>query len=480
VFNNLAEVERYIHEIGIATVDLKYCDLFGGWHHLSLPAVHATERLLAEGVGFDSSSIPGFKAIEAGDMCLRPDPTAAFIDPFWDEPTLTLICNIVEADSGEPFHRDPRLIAKKAEDYLAASGFADQSKWGPEFEFYLFDRHTRMFEIQDRNNQSAFRLDAEDTQWSGEDSAGLGVMLPPGGGYHAIPPLDRHHDVRAEMAALLQEAGVAVHYHHHEVGTPSQQEIEVVLGSLLRMGDVSLMVKYFVKMTAQSKGLAATFMPKPMHREAGSGMHFHQHLFKNGEPLFHDKQGYGGLSDLALAYIAGVLFHSPALLALTNPTSNSYKRLIPGYEAPVNAFFSLANRSAAVRVPKYANAPMEKRIEFRPPDAACNPYIAMSAMLLAGVDGIKKQMKPGELGFGPFDQNLFAPEQEALRRKIRKLPASMDEAFKALSADHDFLVESGVFTEDTIETWIQYKMDQEYMEVYKRPHPYEHTLYFNC
>jgi glutamine synthetase len=286
--------------------------------------------------------------------------------------------------------------------------------------------------------------------------------------------------LREKTARLLEEAGIEVHYHHHEVGSPSQQEIEVVLGPLTRMGDVTLMVKYFVKMIAQRHDMTATFMPKPLFREAGSGMHFHQHLFKASKPLFFDEKGYAGLSELALSYIAGILSHAPALLALTNPSTNSYKRLVPGYEAPVNMFFSLANRSAAIRVPKYTQEPMEKRIEFRPPDATCNPYLAMSAMLLAGIEGIQKKLDPKELGFGPFDENLFAPENGTLRKSIRALPASLEEALDSLEQDHEFLLAGGVFQQDTIETWIEYKRTREFMEVRNRPHPFELILYYNC
>ncbi len=484
MFNNLIDIERYIVENDVRMLDLKFSNLFGGWHHISLPASRATAEILGDGIGFDSSSTPGYKELEAGDMCLIPDPSTAFMDPFWEVPTLSLICNIVEADSKVPFYRDPRVIARKAEQFLISSGAGDRSLWGPEFEFYVFDSVSQ----QDQSHWSAYRIEASEARWNaykreeptGSGQAPLGHIIQSHGGYHAIPPLDQTYNLRSEITQLLQNAGVEVHYHHHEAGGPSQSEIEVVLGPLTRMGDVAMMIKYFVKMTAKQHNLTATFMPKPLFGEAGSGMHFHQHLFKGDEPVFYDKNGYAGLSKTALSYVAGILTHGPALLALTSPSTNSYKRLVPGFEAPVNLFFSLANRSAAIRVPKYTQAPMAKRIEFRPPDATCNPYIAMAAMLMAGLDGLKKNMDPSELGFGPYDQNLFAPKNEKLRSGIKQLPTSLEEAMKALDEDHEFLTRGGVFTEDIIQTWINYKMQKEFMEIRNRPHPYEIALYYNC
>ncbi len=478
MFQSLADVERFLRDKDVRMVDLKFCNLFGGWHHITLPAQHTTQQVLEEGIGFDSSSTPGFKELQAGDMCLLPDPATAFMDPFWDVPTLSLICNIAEADTKTLFYRDPRVIARKAEEFLVSTGLADQSLWGPEFEFYVFDAVYH----QDSSHWSAYRIDAKEAIWNTyqEERPGLGHTLRHQGGYHAIPPLDKYYNLRSEIVQLLQDAGVQVHYHHHEVGGPSQSEIEVVLGPLTRMGDAALLIKYFVKMTAKRHALSATFMPKPLYQEAGSGMHFHQHLFKGEKPIFYEEKGYAGLSSTALSYIAGILFHSRSLLALTNPSTNSYKRLVPGYEAPVNLFFSLANRSAAIRVPKYTRDPHSKRIEFRPPDATCNPYLAMAAMLLAGIDGIKKNLDPQALGFGPYDQNLFAPENEALRRKIKRVPVSIEEALQALDDDHDYLLQGDVFREDTLRTWIDYKLAKEYMEVRNRPHPFEIALYYNC
>jgi glutamine synthetase len=486
MFTDLQQVERFIRERDIKMVDLKFCNLFGGWHHISLPAGHATVQVLEEGIGFDSSSTPGFKELQAGDMCLWPDLATAFLDPFWEVPTLSFICNIAEADTRQLFYRDPRVIARKAEAYLISTGIADRSLWGPEFEFYVFDAVLH----QDASNESSYRLEAPEATWNTNQAStqarsylpanSLGHTIRHQAGYHAIPPLDKYYNLRAEITQHLLDTGVEVHYHHHEVGGPSQSEIEVVLGPLTRMGDVAMIIKYYVKMVAQKHSLSATFMPKPLFQEAGSGMHFHQHLFQGDKPVFYEAGGYADLSKTALSYIAGILHHGRALLALTNPSTNSYKRLVPGFEAPVNLFFSAGNRSAAIRVPKYARDPHSKRIEFRPPDATCNPYLAMSAMLLAGIDGIKKNLDPRDLGYGPYDQNLFAPEHEELRRTIKRCPASLEEALQALEDDHEFLLQGDVFREDILRTWVDYKCAKEHMEVRNRPHPFEISLYYNC
>ena len=457
-------------------IDLKFCNLIGGWHHLSLPASQLNEDLFARGEGFDGSSIPGFKQLEAGDMVLIPDPDTALIDPFWEQKTLGFICDIADPVTLARYERDPRHIAEKAENFLIKSGIADESLWGPEFEFYIFDHINYKNDI----NLAYYRIDSEEADWNtGSDGeANLGYKIPRKGGYHAIPPLDVLYNVRAEMVREIEHSGVPVRYHHHEVGGPGQSEIEIRLNPLRHAGDITLLVKYIVKMTAKKHNKTVTFMPKPLYNEAGSGMHFHQLLLKNGKPVFYDKNGYAGLSDTARWYIGGILSHGPALLGLTNPSTNSYKRLVPGFEAPVKLFYGIANRSAAVRIPKYATKPFEKRFEFRPPDATCNIYLALAAQLMAGIDGIRRKIDPTEAGFGPYDVNVFNLPQSK-RSAIKSLPTSLKDALEALKNDHAFLLEGGVFSEDLIDAWIDYKMSKEHNEVRNRPHPYEMSLYFD-
>jgi len=475
MFNTFKELADFIQREKVAFIDLKFCDLFGQWHHITLPVSNCDERLLNEGVGFDASSTPGFKSLEAGDMVLIPDLATAFIDPFWDDRTLSLICNIHEADTRQRFHRDPRYIAARAEEFLRQTGIADVSYWGPEFEYYIFDR----VEFHNQAHHSHYHIDSIEAPWSDQTKSGPnGYHMAPHTGYHAIPPFDTLYNIRSETTKILEQCGIPVNYHHHEVGPSGQVEIEVILGPLTRMGDVVMITKYVAKMVARKYGKTATFMPKPLYQEAGNGMHFHQHLFKNGQPLFYDKNGYGSLSPLALSYIAGILQHAPALTGLTNPSTNSYKRLIPGFEAPVSLFFSLANRSSSVRIPKYATTPDKKRIEFRTPDATCNPYLAMAAMLLAGIDGIRENLDITAAGFGPYDANLFAKENESIRRRIRAVPESLADALRELAQDHSFLTRDGIFRPDLIETWIDIKRQKEIIEVRNRPTPYEYQLYF--
>jgi glutamine synthetase len=376
----------------------------------------------------------------------------------------------------EPFRGDPRRIAWKAERYLKEAGIADISYWGPEFEFYLFDSVKYGMDV----NYSFYQIESEEGDWNaaGADLGVPGSKIPRKGGYHAIPPLDRMYNLRAEMVKVIEDYGIKVRYHHHEVGGPGQEEIEIPLGPLLKMADATQRIKYIVKMVARKHDKTATFMPKPLYGEAGSGMHFHQRLEKGEKPIFYDEKGYAGLSETALHYIGGLLKHGPALLAITNPSTNSYKRLTPGYEAPVNLFFGLANRSAAVRIPRYAVEPHEKRFEFRPPDATCNVYLAMAAQLLAGIDGIKKKVDPSDEGFGPIDANVFAlPLKE--REAIRKLPVSLREALEALEQDNEFLTQGKVFPDNFVSSWITYKMENEYYAVRNRPHPYEMRLYYD-
>jgi glutamine synthetase len=399
------------------------------------------------------------------------------LDPFWDRPTLSFICDLAEADTREPYARDPRRILKKAIEYMKKTKIADRSLWGPEFEFYIFSDIRYGSSV----NQSFYEIDAEEAFWNtGEPSEqNLGYWIPQKGGYHEIPPHDKLYNLRALMVQHMEEAGIPVYYHHHEVGGPGQMEIEIEMGEPLAVADSTMWGKYIVKMVASRNGQVATFMPKPLFEEAGSGMHFHQHLFKGKKPLFYDKNGYAGFSKLGLSYIAGILHHADGLLAWTNPSTNSYKRLVPGYEAPVNCFFSLANRSAAIRIPKYATAPADKRMEFRPPDATCNIYLAIAAQLLAGLDGIQKELDPTELGYGPIDEDVFLWDQQQ-RDRIRRLPGSLGEALHAVEKDHHFLTETGVFPTEMVLAYAKYKYEHEHMAVRNRPHPYEMKLYFEA
>lgn len=471
MFSTFDEARAYIQQQQFKMIDLKFSDLHGRWHHVTVPASQFNEQLMRDGVGFDGSAV-GLKSVKAGDMVLLPDLSTAFTDPFWEAPTLSLICSAYEADTKQAFSRDPRNIARHAEAYMKSIGVADESRWGPEYEFYIFDNVA----FENGVNTSSYRVDSREADWQSAQG-GHGHLIPIHGGYHVIPPKDQLYNLRSEMSITLEAMGIEVKYHHHEVGGPGQSEIETPMMGLVRSGDATQMVKYVTKMVAHRHGQTTTFMPKPLYGEAGNGMHFHQHLFKNGQNVFYDAAGYGHLSQTALWYIGGLLSHGAAVLAFTNPSTNSYRRLVPGFEAPVNAFFSLGNRSAAIRVPKYADQPDTARFEFRPPDATCNIYLALAVQLMAGLDGIQRQLDPSALGFGPIDQNIFAWNEEQ-RTSIRPLPASLREALDALTKDHAFLLAGNVFDEGQIGEWIKVKSD-EYYGVRNRPHPYEIALYFD-
>jgi glutamine synthetase len=472
MFHTYEQARRYMDEHNIQIVDMKFCDLYGRWHHLSVPISQFSPELLENGIGFDGSAV-GLKSVKAGDMVLVPDLSTAIRDPFWEAPTISFICTTLEADTHDVFTNDPRNIAIRAEAYLRETGIADESRWGPEYEFYIFDSVSYEYGV----NRASYRVDCSEADWNSAEG-GHGHYIPLHGGYHAIPPKDRFFNLRTEMTLHLEAMGIPIKYHHHEVGGPGQSEIETPMMGLVRAGDATMIIKYVTKMTALAHDQTVTFMPKPLYGEAGSGMHFHQHLFKEGRNVFYDSKGYGCLSQTALYYIGGLLTHGPALLALTNPSTNSYSRLVPGYEAPVNAFFSLGNRSAAVRIPKYATQPETARMEFRPPDATCNVYLALAAQLLAGLDGIHKQIDPTAAGFGPIDANIFDWSDEQ-RARIKSLPASLNEALIALENDHDFLLAGDIFSEMLIHQWVDYKRNQEYYPVRNRPHPYEMSLYFD-
>ncbi|NQT34742.1 type I glutamate--ammonia ligase [bacterium] len=459
----------------IESISLKYSNLFGGIHHISLPVEMLTPELFESGVGIDGSSIPGLRIEGASDMSLIPDSSTAVIDPFPERRTLSLIGSVFNTETGKPYPLDPRQIVQNAEKYLAETGIADRSIWGPEFEFHIFDA----VYIKNAINQASYRLESSesglrDTEFNDNDDS---YLIPRQAGYHASPPQDRYYDLRDRMVEITQQFGFPVKYHHHEVGASGQSEIEIIMQPAIRAGDAAMAIKYICRNVARQAGCCVTFMPKPLFNEAGNGMHFHQHLFKGDEPLFYNENGYAGLSETALFYIGGLLKHAPALLALTNPSTNSYKRLLPGFEAPVKAIYGIGNRSCAIRIPKYANLPEKKRIEFRPPDGTCNVYLAIAAQLMAGIDGIKKKIDPSKSGFGPYDNDiteLSVEEQNA----IPSLPGSLREAIDALGADHDFLLAGDVFPAQFLNNWTS-KLESDIREVNNRPHPYEMQLYFD-
>ncbi|MFA6957904.1 MAG: type I glutamate--ammonia ligase [Thermoanaerobaculia bacterium] len=472
MLNSIEEANALIHREGLRMIDLKFSDLWGRWHHVTIPASQLDDHLMRDGVGFDGSSV-GLKSVKSGDMVLLPDLSTAFRDPFCSVPTLSFICSAYEADTKEPFAFDPRNIVRRAEEYLRSTGVGDESVWGPEYEFYVF----RNVSIENGVNVASYRVDSGEADWNSA-TAGHGHLIPLHGGYHAIPPNDSLHNLRSEMCIELENIGVEVKYHHHEVGGPGQCEIETPLGGILQAGDATQIIKYVIKNVAVRHGQTATFMPKPLYGEAGSGMHFHQMLRKNGRNVFYDAGGYGCLSQTALHYIGGILRHGPALLAITNPSTNSYRRLVPGFEAPVSMFFSLGNRSAAIRVPKYADQEDTARFEFRPPDATCNIYLALAAQLMAGLDGIAKKIDPTAEGFGPIDKNIFTWNEEQ-RKSIRSLPTSLAEACDALENDHEFLLAGDVFDHAQILDFIAHLRADD-AAVRNRPHPFEVGRYFDA
>jgi glutamine synthetase len=472
MFQSFADVERHIAEGGVRMVDLKFVDLWGRWHHVTVPADQFTEDVLGAGIGFDGSSV-GFRGVASGDMTLIPDLATGTMDPFWEVPTLSFIGFAAEADTRAPFPHDPRNIAARAEAYLRESGIADASRWGPEFEFYVFDD----VRVDNAANRASYVVSSSEAEWSASNG-GHGPVIPLHGGYHAIGPTDRLFNLRAEISLHLAAMQVPVKYHHHEVGGPGQVELEIPLAGMVAASDMGMLVKYVAKMSAFRHRQTATFMPKPLFGEAGSGMHFHQQLVQDGKNLFYDPTGYGLLSDAARWYIGGLLRHAPALLGLTNPSTNSYRRLVPGFEAPVRTFFSLANRSAAVRVPKYATSPDDVRFEFRPPDATGNLYLSMAAQLMAGIDGIRHRIDPTDAGYGPIDEDVFTLPAERLRM-IGQLPTTLEDALAALEDDHAFLLEGEVFSPELIERWIHTKREKESRAVRARPHPYEVMLYLD-
>jgi glutamine synthetase len=456
-------------EHGAKIVDLRFIDLPGLWQHFSIPAHDLDDELFAEGIGFDGSSIRGFQTIDESDMLLMPDPSSAQMDPFAAVPTIVLSCNVKDPVTMEAYTRDPRYVAQKAELFLKQTGIADTVYIGPELEFFILDS----VKFDQGYNFGFYQLDSEAGAWN-TGKEGLGYRPRYKQGYFPVPPMDHFQDIRSEMVLNLEKVGVRVEVHHHEVATAGQSEIDMRFDTLTKMADKVMWYKYVTKNTARRFGKTVTFMPKPIFQDNGSGMHCHQSIWKDGKPLFAGN-GYAGLSDLALYYIGGILKHAKALAALTNPTVNSYKRLVPGYEAPVNLAYSSRNRSAAIRIPMYSPSPKAKRIEVRFPDPACNAYLAFAAMAMAGIDGIENKIHPGE----PLDKNIYALSPEE-RKNVPSMPGSLEEALGNLEADKDFLLKGDVFTDDAIETWISYKIEAEVDAVRLRPHPHEFELYFDC
>ncbi len=453
-------------------VDLKFMDFVGIWQHFSIPLDELTEAVFEEGLGFDGSSIRGWQAIHASDMLVVPDPNTAVIDPFMQEPTLSLICNVVDPITKEPYSRDPRNIAIKAEKYLKSTGIGDVAFFGPEAEFFIFDDVRYDAGV----NHSFYKVDSVEGQWNtGREEAGgnLGYKPRYKEGYFPVAPTDSQQDIRTEMCRVMEQVGIKIERQHHEVATAGQAEIDIRFAPLVQMADQLQWFKYVIKNVARRHGKTVTFMPKPLYGDNGSGMHTHQSIWKSGKPLFAG-EGYAGLSDLAMWYIGGILKHGPSLAALCCPTTNSYKRLVPGFEAPINLAYSARNRSASIRIPMYSPSPKAKRIEFRSPDPSCNGYLAFAAMLMAGLDGIENKLNPGQ----PLDKDIYGMSPEELK-DIPKMPGSLDDALECLRRDHGFLLKGDVFTEDVIETWIQYKYDKEVNPVRMRPSPLEFQLYFD-
>jgi len=467
------EVLALARDEDVEIVDFRFCDLPGLMQHFSAPVHELSTDAFQEGLGFDGSSIRGFQEIQESDMILMPDPNTAVLDPFRAHKTLNLNCFVHDPITLEPYSRDPRYIAKKAEDHLVSTGLADTAYFGPEAEFFIFDDVRFHYD----EHSASHSVDSIEAAWNtGRDEGGknLGYKIRYKEGYFPVPPMDQYQDLRSEMILTMERLGIEVEIQHHEVGTAGQAEIDMRFDTLLRMADKLMLYKYVVKNVANAAGKTATFMPKPIFQDNGSGMHCHQSLWKAGEPLFFSETGYAGLSDMARWYIGGLLTHARAILAFAAPTTNSYKRLVPGYEAPVNLVYSQRNRSASVRIPLYSKSPKAKRLEFRCPDPSCNPYLAFSAMLQAGLDGVNNRIEPPP----PVDKDLYDLPPEELA-KVPQVPASLDEALDALEADQDFLKVGGVFTSDLIDTWIAYKRETEIDAIRLRPHPYEFQLYYD-
>jgi glutamine synthetase len=466
------EVLSQLKKDGVEIVDIRFCDLPGLMQHFSIPAHELTEGAFEDGLGFDGSSIRGFQEIQESDMLLVPDPDTAVLDPFRQHKTLNVNAFVRDPVTGESYSRDPRYVAKKAEDYLISTGVADTAYFGPEAEFFIFNN----IRFDQNAHEGYYYIDSVEGIWNAGSSDGPNLGFKPRHkeGYFPVPPMDHFQDLRSEMILTMEQMGIEIEVQHHEVGTAGQAEIDMRFDTLLTMADKLMLYKYVVKSVARANGLTATFMPKPLYGDNGSGMHVHSSLWRGGEPLFASELGYAGLSDMGRHYIGGLLKHAPAILAFAAPTTNSYKRLVPGYEAPVNLVYSQRNRSAACRIPLYSKSPKAKRVEFRCPDPSANPYLAFSAILMAGLDGVLNKIEPPD----PVDKDLYdlPPEELAL---VPQVPGSLQESLAALEADRDFLQAGGVFTDDLIETWIEYKRIHEIDPVRLRPHPWEFYLYYD-
>ncbi|MBM4257795.1 MAG: type I glutamate--ammonia ligase [Deltaproteobacteria bacterium] len=462
---------RLAREQQAEAVDFKFMDLLGTWQHFTIPMSEFEEALFDEGLGFDGSSIRGWQPINASDMLVIPDATTAVIDPFCAVPTLSLVCNIVDPITKEEYSRDPRNIARKAEAYLKSTGIGDVAYFGPEPEFFIFND----VRFDQNQHEAYYHIDSNEAVWNSGRNEGpnLGSKIRYKEGYFPVAPLDTQQDIRTEMVQYMERVGIRVERQHHEVATAGQAEIDMRFAPLVKMADMLQWYKYVVRNVARKHGMTATFMPKPIFGDNGSGMHCHQSIWKGEKPLFAG-DGYGGMSELAMHYIAGILAHAPALCALVAPTNNSYRRLVPGFEAPVNLAYSSRNRSAAVRIPMYSPSPKAKRIEVRFPDPSANGYLAFSAMLMAGLDGIQRKLSPGN----PLDKDIYALTPEELK-DVPSVPGSLEGALQALERDHAFLLKGDVFTPDVIETWIEWKRTKEVDPLRLRPHPYEFALYFD-
>ncbi len=465
------EVLALCREKDVKAVDMRFMDFPGLWQHFTIPVSGLSEDTFEEGLGFDGSSIRGWQAINESDMLVMPQPETALIDPFAELTTLSMICNIQDPITGEDYTRDPRNVARKAVNYLKSTGIADTAYFGPEAEFFIFDD----VRFDQRAHEGYYHVDSIEGEWNRgrKEDPNLGYKLRHKEGYFPVPPADQGMDIRNDMMQTLIESGLDVECQHHEVGTAGQAEIDLRFQELVTMADQMMLYKYIIKNVATRWGKTVTFMPKPLYGDNGSGMHTHISLWKDGEPLFAGGK-YAGLSEMALHAIGGILKHAASLLAFTNPTTNSYKRLVPGYEAPVNLAYSQRNRSAACRIPMYSPSPKSKRVEFRCPDPSCNPYLAFSALLMASLDGIQNKIDPGE----PLDKDIYdlSPEEAA---GIPTTPASLDEALTALENDHDYLLRGDVFTEDVVSTWVSYKRENEVDALRLRPHPYEFCMYYD-